>query len=334
MLENGPLLAVGRILGPWSGSPLVAPPLLLGQVGACGGCSGLPGLASLADHRRPRHRQEPRAHVAAKERRVLAVEHEAPHPQAQHAGWAVGREQHLGCAAGRGKRAERGGDASPLHGHARRAFGNMRGPKEIRVLTDRKRVEMVLAEATRGYDLTVLADVQRGPSSRSLFGTTVDDFLRRAPCATMLVQSPRRREAEPLPFQPWCPKTILVPTVGTERCRHAVEMAAVVAASTKATLVVLHVERGAESESPDRMGKQFVEHHAAWASRFGARVETLLVAGGAPEEQILAVAREREVDLIVLGSGLRVASTRAFFGNRIERMLAEAPCAVAIVCAS
>jgi Kef-type K+ transport system membrane component KefB len=216
----------------------------------------------------------------------------------------------------------------------RRAFANMRGPKEIRVLTDAKRVRMALAEATRGYDLAVLADVQRGVGSRTLFGTTVDEFLRHAPCATMLVQSPRQREPGPTPFEPWVPKTILVPTVGTERCRHAVEMAAVVAASTKATLVVLHVERGAESESPDRMGKQFVEHHAAWASRFGAKVETLLVAGNAPEEQILAVARERSVDLIVLGSGLRVASTRAFFGNRIERMLVEAPCAVAVVCAS
>jgi Kef-type K+ transport system membrane component KefB len=216
----------------------------------------------------------------------------------------------------------------------RRAFGNMRGPKEIRVLTDVKRVELVLAEATRGYDLAVLADVQRGSGSHTLFGTTVDEFLRHAPCATMLVQSPRRHEPGPTPFEPWCPKTILVPTVGTERCRHAVEMAAVVAASTQATLIVLHVERHAESEGADRMGKQFVEHHAAWASRFGARVETLLVEGGAPDQQILAAARERKADLIVLGSGLRVASTRAFFGHRIERMLADAPCPVAIVCAS
>lgn len=217
----------------------------------------------------------------------------------------------------------------------RRAFDNMRGPKEVRVLTDENRVQMALAEATRGYDLAVLADVQRGPGSRTLFGTTIDEFLRHAPCATMLVQSPRSPEpGRPTPFVPWEPKLVLVPTVGTERCRHAVEVAAVLAASTKATLVVLHVERRAESESPDRMGQQFVEHHAAWASRFGARTETLLVQGDTPDQAILAVARERNADLLVLGSGLRVASTRAFFGNRIERMLTEAPCTVAVVCAS
>jgi nucleotide-binding universal stress UspA family protein len=38
--------------------------------------------------------------------------------------------------------------------------------------------------------------------------------------------------------------------------------------------------------------------------------------------------------LIVIGSGLRVASTRAFFGHRIERMLEQAHCPVAIVTAS
>jgi len=148
------------------------------------------------------------------------------------------------------------------------------------------------------------------------------------------VQSPRRQGPGPTPFEPWHPRLILVPTVGTERCRHAVEMAAVLAASTDATVVVLHVERRGESERDDRMGQQFVEHHAAWASRFGAKVETMLVEGGAPDHEILRVARERGVDLIVLGSGLRVTSTRAFFGHRIEHMLADAPCAVAIVHAS
>jgi Kef-type K+ transport system membrane component KefB len=216
----------------------------------------------------------------------------------------------------------------------RRAFGNLRGPKEIRVLTDADRVGMVLAEARRGYDLAVLADVQRGPGSHTLFGTTIDEFLRNAPCATMLVQSPRRHEPGPTPFEPWQPKLVLVPTVGTERCRHAVEVAAVLAASTDATLAVLHVERRDDGERRDRMGQQFVEHHAAWAARFGARVETVLVEGGAPDQEILRVARERGADLIVLGSGLRVTSTRAFFGHRIERMLADAPCAVAIVHAS
>ncbi len=215
----------------------------------------------------------------------------------------------------------------------RRAYGNMRGPTEIRVLTDPERARLALTEASRGYDLAVMADVQRGNGTHIRFGTTVDEFLRNAPCATMLVQSPRRTDIGPTPFEPWSPSTILVPTVGTERCRHAVEVGAAVAASTQALLVVLHVMRSTGDPGRSEMGTEIVEHHAAWAARFGARTEALLVEGSHPDQQILAVALERKIDLIVLGSGLRVSSTRAFFGHRIERILAGAPCPVAIVSA-
>jgi nucleotide-binding universal stress UspA family protein len=215
----------------------------------------------------------------------------------------------------------------------RRALGNMRGPTEIRVLTDPERAELALAEASRGYDLAVVADVQRGKGSHTLFGTTADEFLRNAPCATMLVQSPRSGIA-PSPFEPWTPEIILVATLGTEHCRHAVEVAAVLAASTEALLVVLHVSRTSEGREGEAMAREIVDHHAAWAERFGARTEALLVEGARPDRQILAVAAEREVDMIVLGSGLRVSSTRAFFGHRIEHILAQTKCPVAIVSAS
>jgi nucleotide-binding universal stress UspA family protein len=211
----------------------------------------------------------------------------------------------------------------------RRAFGNMRGASEFRVLTDPERAKLALAEATRGYDLAVLADVQRGPGLRC-FGLTADEFLRHAPCPTILVQSPRITSA---PFEPWIPRTILVPTLGTEHCRRAIETGAVLAASTNATLLVMHVAASEGQADREQMAREIVENHAQWAGRFGATVETLLVEGARPDHAISAMARERDVDLIVLGSGLRVSSTRAFFGHRIEQILASAKCPVAIVSA-
>ncbi|MFV8754867.1 cation:proton antiporter [Nannocystaceae bacterium ST9] len=215
----------------------------------------------------------------------------------------------------------------------RRAFGNMRGPTEIRVLTDPERAKLALAEASRGYDLAVIADVQRGLGSHTRFGKTADEFLRNAPCATMLIQSPRSGVG-PQPFEPWTPKTILVPTLGTEHCRHAVEVAAVLAASSEAVLLVLHVTHSDEGREREAMAREIVDHHAAWAERFGATTEAQVVEGTQPDQQILAVAAARGVDLIVLGSGLRVSSTRAFFGHRIEHILADTRCPVAIVSAS
>jgi Kef-type K+ transport system membrane component KefB/nucleotide-binding universal stress UspA family protein len=220
--------------------------------------------------------------------------------------------------------------------HLKRAFGNVRGPTELKLVTDVDRAQLAIEEASRGYDLAVLADPPRNAHASSMFGTTVDEFLRHAPCATLLVRTPREPvDRRPTPFVPWTPKTILVPTVGTERCRHAIEVAAVLAASTKAVVIVLHVIRRLEAGTKEDIGEEIVERHGDWARQFGAEVRTMLVEGGSrPDEHILAVAREQAVDLIVIGSGLRVASTRAFFGHRIERMLEQAHCPVAVVTAS
>ena len=217
----------------------------------------------------------------------------------------------------------------------RRAFGNMRGPAETKVLTDSQRAELAIAEASRGYDLAIVADIQRSPTSRTLFAGTADHFLRRAPCSTMLLKSPRQPAGGPQPFQPWSPRTIVVPTVGTERCRHAVEIAAVLAASTDALVIVLHVLRRSGAAGEVEIGQDIVDNHAAWARKFGARTETVLAEGGThPDRQILDLARKRDADLIVLGSGLRVAKDRAFFGHRIENILHRAPCPVGIVSVS
>lgn len=188
-------------------------------------------------------------------------------------------------------------------------------------------------EASRGYDLAVIADVRRRLGEHTLFGKTADEFLRHAPCATMLIQSPRPDAHGPAPFLPWCPKIIVAPTLGTEHCRRAVEVAAVLAASTRATLIVMHVTRGGE-EGRTAMAREIVDHHAAWAERFGATTEALVIDEEEPDQGILTVAAARGVDVIVLGSGLRVSNTRAFFGHRIERILSAADCPVAIVSAS
>lgn len=213
-----------------------------------------------------------------------------------------------------------------------RAMSNVRGRTELKVVTDPQHSRLALAEASRSYDLAVLADPQRRLLTPAMFGTTVDEFLRRSPCPTLLVRTPRQQPDARASFLPWCPSTLLVPTVGTERCRHAVEIAAVLAASTQAVVLVLHVVRGPSTGTAQQIGEEIVEHHGEWARRFGARTRTLLVHGESrTDEQILDVARSRNVDLIVLGSGLRVARTRAFFGHRVEHILEHAPCPVAIV---
>jgi nucleotide-binding universal stress UspA family protein len=112
-------------------------------------------------------------------------------------------------------------------------------------------------------------------------------------------------------------------------------VAAVLAASAEATVLVVHVvRRRRDDEAETALSHEIVDNQAAWGRKFGAKIETLLLDGeGDPELLILQAAREREVDLIIVGSSLRVVRARAFYGDRIEHILRHAPCPVAIVSA-
>jgi len=219
----------------------------------------------------------------------------------------------------------------------RRALGLAKGTRpEIRIVTDKDRAELILVEAARGYDAVVVCDVRRGKRSHTLFGNMVDEILRRSPIPTIVVKDLPRGAA--VPFTVWTPKRIMVPTVGTETSRNAVEIAAVLGASTQAIVTVVHVARGATAggsagaSGEYDISREIVERQAEWGRKFGSTVETLLVDGSSyPEEEILRIAREGGYDLIVIGSSLRVVSRRAFYGHRIERILNRAPCPVTIV---
>jgi len=59
--------------------------------------------------------------------------------------------------------------------------------------------------------------------------------------------------------------------------------------------------------------------------------EELIVAEGRPAEEILAQAREKSIDLIVMGRRTDGALKRLLLGGTSEQVLREAPCSVLIV---
>lgn len=56
--------------------------------------------------------------------------------------------------------------------------------------------------------------------------------------------------------------------------------------------------------------------------------------GSEPDAGILAIATARDVDVIILGSGLRTSKTRLFFGHGIESNRDKASRPVAVVSVS
>lgn len=212
----------------------------------------------------------------------------------------------------------------------------LRGSRpELKLLTDPDPAEQVLAEAARDYELLVLGETHRG--TEALFGPMADRIIHKSPCPTLIVREPAAPAGKPQLYRVWTPKKILVPTVGTEYSKNAVELAAVLAASTRAEVTIIHISRTGSNDvdtaRPQEFGAQIVAREAERAKKFGASVETVVIEGSRPEQDIVRVAAEGGYDLIVLGSSLRAVSARAFFGHRVESVLKNAPCPVVLLSA-
>ncbi|WP_101294288.1 cation:proton antiporter domain-containing protein [Halegenticoccus soli] len=203
----------------------------------------------------------------------------------------------------------------------------------------------VLTEAARGYDLLVLGAGALAPRSDApLFGATIDDVIRDSPCPVMIASAAPDAEAtdvqelrnqEPI-------RRILVPTVGAEYNRHAAEVAFAIAQERGAVVEVVHVVTPPRTgdvfaDRPDmdsalRLGEEIVDGEADLGRERGVEVRTNVFVGEADaEEELVAYAAEGDYDLVVLGSNIRPLTGRAFLGHRVEYIVRNAPCPVAVI---
>jgi nucleotide-binding universal stress UspA family protein len=135
---------------------------------------------------------------------------------------------------------------------------------------------------------------------------------------------------------------VLVPTDFSDSARHALAYGLSFAAEYKAELILLHVVEtvpmGYASELfPVPMAEVFqqvsgyarteLSRLSAEASQKGVAVRELVVQGK-PSAEIVRVARDEAVDMIVLGTHGRGVLDKALFGSTTERVVRKAPCPV------
>jgi nucleotide-binding universal stress UspA family protein len=135
---------------------------------------------------------------------------------------------------------------------------------------------------------------------------------------------------------------ILVPTDFSDSARHALGYGVSFAAEYGAELLLLHVVEtvpmGYASELfPVPVADVFQQvsgyartelaRLAAEATQKGVAVRELVVQGK-PSAEIVRVAREETVDIIVLGTHGRGVLDKALFGSTTERVVRKAPCPV------
>ena len=215
---------------------------------------------------------------------------------------------------------------------------------QTRIESGRSKAEVILKEASKGYDLIVLgAAEQKRSTGGALFNLLVDRVVQEAPCATMIVKSnlPMPKDkVSPITYQPI--RHILVPTVGTEDSKNAVEVASTIAAQTEALVTLVNVINLRQVEyilfdtqetlKPfTDIAHQIVEQQAELGRSLGASVKTRVLTGNSPQREILTFARTELVDLIILGSNIRMITGRVFFGHLVDAILRKASCPVAVV---
>lgn len=205
---------------------------------------------------------------------------------------------------------------------------------------DREPAEVILAEARRGYDLLVLAAAERQMNGNGpLFDEFIDDVIQESPCS-LLVMTSRDGDDPDERLEKLRKGHVLVPLSGSEADRYAAEVAFAMAAQREAEVDVVHVVSGPQHAlrmgADDailravKIGEDIVTKTATLGEAMGVTVNTDVLVADHPEQAILERA-ERRADLVVLASGRRSVTDRAFFGHRIDHVISNASCPVAVV---
>jgi Kef-type K+ transport system membrane component KefB/nucleotide-binding universal stress UspA family protein len=177
----------------------------------------------------------------------------------------------------------------------------------------------------------------------TLISPVVDELLAQSPLPVIMVRQALGRAGDP--DDELRVRRVLVPAVGTLPGRAALEVAYGVAKRADAHVLVPHVvtmppaawalSYGRDLASAPRaeVAGHVVEEAMALARELGVRADPVIRTGLSASEEILRVAREHHVDLIVLAANLRQFTGRPFLGHGVEHLLEEAAPTVVVVTA-
>jgi nucleotide-binding universal stress UspA family protein len=206
-------------------------------------------------------------------------------------------------------------------------------------------LEAILDHAALGYGAIAVGATDLRIEGR-LVSPVIDDLLGRSPLPVVMV---RRGAHEDLSAPP-AYRRILVPATGTAPGRAAQEMAYNIALRTGAQVWILHVV----THTPERRGiafpawnedsivpdydradvaEQVLAEAREFAARLGVHAESVVRTGVSPSAEILAFARERGVDLLIVAANLRQLSGRPFLGHGAEALLEQAEATTVVVTA-
>ncbi|MEX2570260.1 MAG: cation:proton antiporter [Gemmatimonadota bacterium] len=193
--------------------------------------------------------------------------------------------------------------------------------------------DAILAELRKDYDLLILGATEQSDERKALFNPLVDELVRMAPCATLVVRGGVGRD--------WKPGRILVPTNGSAEARSAAEFAFLLSGDDDEVIALNVVQTPQEPyraafgslTTPARQvetAQSIVDRVRALGEAQGVRTRAEVRQGRDADAVIIDVAAAGGFGLIVLGTNVRAGSERLFLGPRVERLIQLAPCPVLV----
>jgi len=194
--------------------------------------------------------------------------------------------------------------------------------------------------AKRNVDLIIMRS-RRRPRAAVLFGSTAETVSRTAPCP-VLVTHPSEREWVGLTTSEIDLNRLLVAYDASTDADLALNFGLSLAQECQAEIHLLHVISDLQKADQPEVAWSNAERDSSYeiaADRLRRAIpkEALLwckivtpVSCGQPANEILAYARQHEIDLICMGASGQGSGLDKLFGSTVDRVLRQAPCPVLV----
>jgi Kef-type K+ transport system membrane component KefB/nucleotide-binding universal stress UspA family protein len=189
--------------------------------------------------------------------------------------------------------------------------------------------EAIAKESERGYD-AIFAGASPAEGDYALGGDVLHELVSKAQTPVIIT----RNVGAPMPL-----RRVLVPTTGTVFSRLGATVAMLYAHATNARMTAMYVKeiplvpfRGIRhGDQQYTEGTQVIRNIEELAEHLEVRLDTFIASGSRPENAIVVAAERGRFDLLLLGVQLRPAEKRLYFGPKVEYLLRNAKCAIAVV---
>ena len=184
-------------------------------------------------------------------------------------------------------------------------------------------------------DLIVIGTHGQSGFERLVLGSVTEKVLRKAVCPVMTVP-PHAADASPLPFT-----HALCAVDFSDSSIAALQFAFSLAQESNARLTLLHVFEWPSDEASARRVLETSEYHRQWETETQQKLEGLIpaevrnwctpaskLAFGKAYQQILQLAANEQVDLIVMGVRGRNPVDLMLFGSTTNQVVRQAVCPV------